>query len=144
MKYLAILLIAIASVGCGSRKVEKENFVSEAVEFKQFASLDTTEIKINTFFNFDSYSIEPIDNSIPMVVDGKSYSNVRIRKEKASSVTNVVEKKRVSEKASINVVQKTSSDIKVSDKKGLNIFTKISIIIIAVSVIALGVKLSLK
>jgi len=134
----------IASVGCGSRKVEKEKIISEVTEFKQFASLDTTEIKTNTIWNADSYSIEPIDNSIPMVVDGKSYSNVRIKKEKASSVSNVVEKKRVSEKASIEVKEKVSSELKVSDKKGLDVFTKISIIVIAISIIVLGGKFALK
>jgi len=143
MKYLLMLML-IASVGCGSRKVEKEKIISEVTEFKQFASLDTTEIKTNTIWNADSYSIEPIDNSIPMVVDGKSYSNVRIKKEKASSVSNVVEKKRVSEKASIEVKEKVSSELKVSDKKGLDVFTKISIIVIAISIIVLGGKFALK
>lgn len=138
------MLMLIASVGCGSRKVEKEKIISEVTEFKQFASLDTTEIKTNTIWNADSYSIEPIDNSIPMVVDGKSYSNVRIKKEKASSVSNVVEKKRVSEKASIEVKEKVSSELKVSDKKGLDVFTKISIIVIAISIIVLGGKFALK
>lgn len=134
----------IASVGCGSRKVQKEKVFSEVTEFKQFASLDTTEIKTNTVWNADSYSIEPIDNSIPMLIDGKSYSNVRIKKEKASSVTNVVEKKRVSEKASVETKQKVSSELKVSDKKGLDIFTKISIIVIAIGIIVLGGKFALK
>lgn len=143
MKYLLILII-FASVGCGSRKVEKEKVISEATEFKQFASLDTTEIKTNIVWNADSYSIEPIDNSIPMTIDGKSYSNVRIKKEKASAVTNVVEKKRVSEKASIKVEQKVSSDVKKSDKKEISTFTKISIIIIAIGIIVLGGKLALK
>jgi outer membrane protein assembly factor BamA len=143
MKYLLIFML-IASVGCGSRKVEKEKVVSEVTEFKQFASLDTTEIKTNTVWNADSYSIEPIDNSIPMLVDGKSYSNVRIKREKASAVTNVVEKKRVSEKASIEVKEKVSSELKVSDKKGLDIFTKISIIVIAIGIIVLGGKFALK
>lgn len=138
------MLMLIASVGCGSRKVEKEKIISEVTEFKQFASLDTTEIKTNTIWNADSYSIEPIDNSIPMVVDGKSYSNVRIKKEKSSSVTNIVEKKRVSEKASIEVKEKVSSELKVSDKKGLDVFTKISIIVIAISIIVLGGKFALK
>jgi hypothetical protein len=143
MKYLLIFML-IASVGCGSRKVQKERIISEVTEFKQFASLDTTEIKTNTVWNADSYSIEPIDNSIPMVVDGKSYSNVRIKKEKVSSVTNVVEKKRMSEKASIEVKEKVSSELKVSDKKGLDIFTKISIIVIAIGIIVLGGKFALK
>jgi len=143
MKYLLMLML-IASVGCGSRKVEKEKIISEVTEFKQFASLDTTEIKTNTIWNADSYSIEPIDNSIPMVIDGRSYSNVRIKKEKSSSVTNIVEKKRVSEKASIEVKEKVSSELKVSDKKGLDVFTKISIIVIAISIIVLGGKFALK
>jgi hypothetical protein len=143
MKYLLILII-FASVGCGSRKVEKEKVISEATEFKQFASLDTTEIKTNIVWNADSYSIEPIDNSMPMTIDGKSYSNVRIKKEKASAVTNVVEKKRVSEKASVELKEKVSSELKVSDKKGLDILTKISIIIIAIGIIVLGGKLALK
>ena len=143
MKYLLILII-FASVGCGSRKVEKEKIVSEATEFKQFASLDTTEIKTNIVWNADSYSIEPIDNSIPMLVDGKSYSNVRIKKEKASAVANVVENKRVYEKASIEAKQKVSSELKVSDKKEISIFTKISIIVVVIGTIVLGGKFALK
>ena len=134
----------VASVGCGSRKVEKEGIVSESKEFKQFASLDATEIKTNIVWNADSYSIEPIDNSIPMLVDGKSYSNVRIKKEKASAVTNVVENKRVSEKASIEVKEKVSSELKVSDKKEISIFTKISIIVVVIAIIVLGGKFALK
>jgi len=143
MKYLLIFML-VASVGCGSRKVEKESIVSESKEFKQFASLDTTEIKTNIVWNADSYSIEPIDNSMPMLVDGKSYSNVRIKKEKASAVTNVVENKRVSEKASIEVNSKVSSDTKISDKKEISTFTKVSIIIVVISLIILGGKLALK
>ena len=143
MKYLLIFII-FASVGCSSRKVEKEKVVSEITEFKQFASLDTTEIKTNIVWNSDSYSIEPINILIPMIIDGKSYSNARIKKEKAYSVTNVVEKKRVSKNASIEVKEKVSSELKVSDKKVIDIFTKISIIIIAISIIVLAGKLALR
>ena len=132
----------IASVGCGSRKVEKQNVVSESVEFKQFASVDTTEIKTNTAWNSDYYSIEPIDNSIPMVIGGKSYSNVRIKKEKASAVTNVIEKKGMSEKASYKVNSKVVAEIKVADKKGLSLFNKISIFIIAIGSIFIAVKIT--
>ena len=131
----------IASVGCGSRKVEKQNVVSESVEFKQFASVDTTEIKTNTAWNSDYYSIEPIDNSIPMVIGGKSYSNVRIKKEKASAVTNVIEKKGMSEKASYKVNSKVVAEIKVADKKGLSLFNKISIVIVAIGSIFIAVKI---
>jgi hypothetical protein len=143
MKYLLIFII-FASVGCSSRKVEKEKVVSEITEFKQFASVDTTEIKTNIVWNSDSYSIEPINILIPMIIDGKSYSNARIKKEKAYSVTNVVEKKRVSKNASIEVKEKVSSELKVSDKKVIDIFTKISIIIIAISIIVLAGKLALR
>lgn len=134
----------IASAGCGSRKVEVKKVVSDISEVKQFASVDSTKISNNAVFNSDSYIIEPIDNSIPMVIDNRNYSNVRIKKERVSSVSESVEKKGVSKKGSIQAKKEESSEIKISDRKGIDIFSKIAIIIIAITIIVYAGKIAFK
>ena len=89
MKYI-IILISLMFLSCGSRKVNKTN-----LEEKK-DSISVVDVKTETKTNEntqesniykidkteDEFIIEPIDTSKEIVVNGKTYKNVKIRHKK--------------------------------------------------------------
>jgi hypothetical protein len=81
------------------------------------------QIKENTVVKVidstDEICIEPIDSIKPMVIDGKSYLNVKIKHKKRKVNTNIVLDKTMSDTSVKNVVEKTEvvKDVKVIDRK---------------------------
>jgi len=132
MKQVVILLL-ITMVGCGSRKVVINKDSVKTTEEKQITLVDTTLTKTNTVNILDDFTIEPISDTIPMIINGKTYFNARLMYKKTSSVTNVVEQKRVSENVYIKVKSKTE-DVKKEVEKKEPIFIFV-IILVAIFVV---------
>jgi hypothetical protein len=99
MKKTILLFSAILLFSCGSRKVQR----SKTEDKTQIAISDTSKTITtdNTIINvveIDSTSeliIEPIDTTKEMVVNGKKYTNTRIKWKKTAKVKKLVEKKNV-------------------------------------------------
>lgn len=107
MKKLIYILVSIIFISCGARKVNKTNLK----ENKDSVSVvDTkTEIKTNENTEIDNNSkidkteeefiIEPIDNTKEIVVNGKTYKNVKIRHKKIKDNSLHINQKKVSKNA---------------------------------------------
>ena len=118
MRYLLILLLLTS---CATRKVNKST-----EEVKQ-TYVETTQNNVQTKENTvvkvvdstDEICIEPIDTIKPMVIDGKSYLNVKIKHKKRKVNTNIVLDKTTSDTSVKNVVEKTEvvKDVKVIERK---------------------------
>jgi len=107
MKKQIFILVSLVFISCGSRKVHKTNLE----EKKDSISVNDvkTEIKTNenTFENNiskidkteDEFIIEPIDTSKEIVVNGKTYKNIKIRHKKTKDNSLHINKKKVSKNA---------------------------------------------
>lgn len=119
MRYLLILLLLLTS--CGTRKVNKS---TEEVKQDKVEVIQTNvQIKENTVVKVidstDEICIEPIDSIKPMVIDGKSYLNVKIKHKKRKVNTNIVLDKTTSDTSKKKTVEKTEvvKDVKVIERK---------------------------
>ena len=76
MKYLLILLLIVS---CGTRKTYNKStlFKSDSISVNNTRIL-TQNSKLNNI-----YTIEPFDNSKPIIIDGKKYFNVTIKYDKS-------------------------------------------------------------
>ena len=107
MKKQIFILVSLVFISCGSRKVSKSN----TEEKKDSISINDvqTEIKTNenTEINNNSkidkteeeFIIEPIDTSKEIVVNGKTYKNVKIRHKKTKDNSLHINQKKVSKNA---------------------------------------------
>ena len=125
MKKTILLFSAILLFSCGSRKVQK----SKTEDKTQIGILDTSKTITtdNTIINvveIDSTSemiIEPIDTTKEMVVNGKKYTNSRIKWKKTAKVKKLVENKNVvkteRKAVKIDIKQEKKAEIKIIDKQ---------------------------
>jgi hypothetical protein len=125
MKKTILLFSAILLFSCGSRKVQK----SKTEDKTQISILDTSKTITtdNTIINvveIDSTSemiIEPIDTTKEMVVNGKKYTNSRIKWKKTNKVKKLVENKNVvkteRKAVKIDIKQEKKAQIKIIDKQ---------------------------
>jgi preprotein translocase subunit SecF len=107
MKKLIYILVSLLFISCGARKVnkttieEKKDSVSvidvkteiktnENIEINNNSKIDKTE---------DEFIIEPIDNTKEIVVNGKTYKNVKIRHKKTKDNSLHTNQKKVSKNA---------------------------------------------
>ena len=143
MKKLILLLSLIFLFSCVSRKVENTKIETKAKNKIDSVSkiVEKAIIKIDTKKDIEETEITyiPIDNKSDFIIDGKVYKNVQIKHRKIKDNTIIAEVKRIDKKQDIAVKKQSKDRIntvqKKVDKKGLNIFTKIGIIIIAISII---------
>ena len=143
MKKLILLLSLIFLFSCGSRKVENtkiENKVENKIESVSKIA-EKAIIKIDTKKDIKETEITyiPIDSKSDFTVDGKVYKNVQIKHRTIKDNTIVAEVKTIDKEQDIAVKKQSKNRInkaiKKVDKKGLDVFTKIGIIIIAISII---------
>ena len=119
MRYLLILLILLTS--CATRNVNKST--EEVKQIYVENTQNNVQTKENTVVKVidstDEICIEPIDSIKPMVIDGKSYLNVKIKHKKRKVNTNIVLDKTTSDTNVKNVVKKTEvvKDDKVTLRK---------------------------
>jgi uncharacterized protein YcfL len=117
-KLILLFLITFLIVGCGSRKVNK----SVTKEETQISVLDTSKTETKTDTNTkvidctltDEIEIIPIDNTKEIIVNNKSYKNVRIKykKTKNNVTTNKVEKVAKKQQNAIKTKSKASIEVK--------------------------------
>jgi hypothetical protein len=125
MKKTILLFSALLLFSCGFRKVQK----SKTEDKTKIAILDTSKTITtdNTIINvveIDSTSemiIEPIDTTKEMVVNGKKYTNSRIKWKKTAKVKKLVENKNVvkteRKAVKIDIKQEKKAEIKIIDKQ---------------------------
>lgn len=120
MRYLLILLLLLLT-SCGTRKVNKST--EETKQDKVETVQTNVQIKENTVVKVidstDEICIEPIDSIKPMVIDGKSYLNVKIKHKKRKVNTNIALDKTTSDTSKKKTVEKTEvvKDVKVIERK---------------------------
>jgi predicted RND superfamily exporter protein len=107
MKKLIYILVSILLLSCGSRKVNKTN-LEEKKDSVSVVDVKT-EIKTNEKIvennnskidkTSDEIIIEPIDNTKEIVVNGKTYKNVKITNKKTKDNSLHINQKKVSKNA---------------------------------------------
>ena len=104
MKYLLIIFLIVS---CGTRKTsqQKTTFKSDSL------SIENTRVLKQNIELRDIYSIKPFDTLKPMIIDGKSYFNVIITKDK--SKINKTEDKTENKVSSI----KKESEVKIKESE---------------------------
>lgn len=80
-KILLTLFLLILLIACSSRKVKKSIETEKKIETETVKTdeVKTDNTKINIVENCDETIIEPIDTIAPMIVNGKTYKNARLR-----------------------------------------------------------------
>ena len=107
MKKLIYILVSLLFISCGSRKVNKTNLEEKkdsvsVVDVKtEIKTNENTEINNNSKIDktSDEIIIEPIDNTKEIVVNGKTYKNVKIRHKKTKDNSLHTNQKKVSKNA---------------------------------------------
>lgn len=107
MKKLICILVSLLFISCGSRKVSKTNLEEKkdsvsVVDVKtEIKTNENTEINNNSKIDKTEYEfiIEPIDNTKEIVVNGKTYKNVKIRHKKTKDNSLHINQKKVSKNA---------------------------------------------
>jgi hypothetical protein len=106
------LIFSIFATSCGAKKVNVDKVdvkVDSTLVVKQ-ETTSTQDNHISITENTDELEVCPVSDTIPMVVNGITYKNAKLRYKKAKKVLVDTSKIKVSEKASIKVnVKKTSS-----------------------------------
>jgi len=104
MKKQIFILVSLIFISCGSRKVsktqieEKKDSVSVVDVKTEVKTNENTEISNNSKIDKteDEFIIEPIDNNKEIVVNGKTYKNVKIRHKKTKDNSLHINQKKVS------------------------------------------------
>jgi len=152
MKKLIYILVSIVFISCGSRKVSKTN-LEEKKDSVSVVDVKT-EIKTNEKIvennnskidkTEDEIIIEPIDNTKEIVVNGKTYKNVKIRHKKTKDNSLHTNQKKVVKNAlkqqikhSKQVVStlKLSKEKKIDKKESLVIYFYYILLIILLYII---------
>lgn len=131
MKKLFYILVSIVFISCGSRKVtqtktlEKKDSISVISVKTEIKTNENTEINNNSKIDKteDEIIIEPIDNTKEIVVNGKTYKNVKIRHKKTKDNSLHINKKKVSKNAlkqQIKHSKQVVSTLKVSKEKKID------------------------
>ena len=83
------LLGAIFLTSCGSRKVNKSETKEQEQKTEKFTLETETRVTDNTKIvdtsTTDEIEIVPVNNSLPFIVNGKEYKNVKIRRKKSKN-----------------------------------------------------------
>ena len=152
MKKLIYILVSIVFISCGSRKVnkttieEKKDSISVIDVKTEIKTNENTEINNNSKIDKteEEFIIEPIDNTKEIVVNGKTYKNVKIRHKKTKDNSLYTNQKKVSKNAlkqqikhSKQVVStsKVSKEKKIEKKESLVIYFYLLLLIILLYII---------
>ena len=152
MKKLIYILVSLLFISCGARKVnkttieEKKDSVSVVEVKTEIKTNENTEINNNSKIDKteDEIIIEPIDNTKEIVVNGKTYKNVKIRHKKTKDNSLHTNQKKVSQNAlkqqikhSKQVVStlKVLKEKKIDKKESLVIYFYLLLLIILLYII---------
>lgn len=119
------LLGAIFLTSCGSRKVQKsETKETEQTEIKTEAKTETKltdNTKIVDTSSSDEIEISPVSDTIPMVVNGITYKNAKIKRSKKKNNITIQKDVKVQHKAEKSYLKTDKRDLiierKVIDRK---------------------------
>jgi preprotein translocase subunit SecF len=122
MKKLICILVSIIFLSCGARKVNKTNLEEKkdsvsVVDVKtEIKTNENTEIKNNSKIDKteEEFIIEPIDNTIPFIVNSKIYKNVKIRHKKTKDNSLHTNQKKVSKNALKQQIKHSEQDVSTS------------------------------
>lgn len=108
MKQLIIFLSILLLSSCATRKVQKSTeTIKEKTEIS-IVKIDSS--KINIIDNSQELIFEPIDTILPMIINGKSYKNTRIKALKkhinTSIQNNKIETLKATKEVKIEIVKK--------------------------------------
>lgn len=152
MKKLFYILVSLLFISCGARKVtqtkteEKKDSISVVDVKTEIKTNENTEINNNSKIDKteDEIIIEPIDNTKEIVINGKTYKNVKIRHKKTKDNSLHTNQKKVSKNAlkqqikhSKQVVStsKVSKEKKIDKKESLVIYFYLLLLIILLYII---------
>ena len=152
MKKLIYILVSIIFLSCGSRKVnktrieEKKDSITVVDVKTEIKTNENTEINNNSKIDKteEEFIFEPIDNTLPFIVNSKIYKNVKIRHKKTKDNSLHINQKKVSKNAlkqqikhSKQVVStsKVSKEKKIDKKESLVIYIYYLIIFIILYII---------
>jgi hypothetical protein len=114
------LILSIFGTSCASRKVNinKVDSVvkSDSTSVTKQEVVTTQDNHVSVVTDTDEIEISPISDTIPMVVNGITYKNAKIRHKKTKKVLVDTTKIKVSEKASIETTVKKSAKIEMVKK----------------------------
>ena len=148
MKTKLILISTILLISCGSRKVNK----SETTEQSKVSIIDTSKIttnidtntKVIDCTNTDEVTIEPVDNSQPILVNGKTYKNVRFKTKKVKNniTTDKVEKVAKNKQKAVIMTKesKKSVEVKQVERKQFNWLSLWWLLLLIIAMVYLGYK----
>jgi len=127
-----IILLALISLGCSTRKVEKKTEeIKQEVSIKEDATISTkNDIKteeVDTSFLFIRKYI-PVNSALPFIIDGKKYQNVKIETTKIKKGISISKKNNSALKAAISNKKDIDTKIQTEDKKQERYNNNISII----------------
>jgi hypothetical protein len=115
------LLGAIFLTSCGSRKVQKsETKETEKTEIKTEEKTETKltdNTKIIDTSTSDEIEIIPIDNTLPITVNGKKYTNSRIKWKKTKNNISVVKDVKVQHNAQKSGLKTVKRDLIIERKQ---------------------------
>jgi hypothetical protein len=122
MKKILFILVSILFISCGSRKVNKSNLEEKkdsvsVVDVKtKIKTNENTEINNNSKIDktSDEIIIEPIDNTKEIVVNGKTYKNVKITNKKTKDNSLHTNQKKVSKNALKQQIKHSKQDVSTS------------------------------
>lgn len=117
-KLILLFLITFLIVGCGTRKTQQTKTDVTTKEVTTDNSVIETKTDTNTKVIdctlTDEIEIIPIDNTKEIVVNGKTYKNVRLKSKKTKNnvTTNKVEKVAKKQQNAIKIKSKASIEVK--------------------------------
>lgn len=97
------LLGAIFLTSCGSRKVNKSEIKEQEQKTEKFTLETETRVTDNTkivdTFTSDEIEICPVSDSLPMVINGITYKNAKIRRKKTKNNISITKDVKIQHKA---------------------------------------------
>jgi len=139
-----LILCFLILTSCGARKVniDKVDAVvkTDSVVVTKQELVVTQDNNVNIVTDTDELEISPVSDTIPMVVNGITYKNVKLRYKKTKKVLVDETKIKVSEKVLIKANVKKAVEIKTFkkdiDKKANNWWWLLILLLIALGIYA--------
>ena len=128
---IAIVVVLMLFCGCGSRKTSKsettEKVKTETIDNSKIETITDTNTRVIDCTSTEEITIVPIDNTLPIFVNGKAYKNVVLKRRKVKNniVVDKVEKSSKKQQNNIKttIKAKKSVEVKQTERKQFNIFS---------------------
>ena len=117
---LTLLLLALTLISCSTRKVEasKQTVKEEVTQTAKEETKTETNENVKVIDSSTAYEVEfiPIDSNKPIIVNGKSYLNVRIKHLKRKNNITTISTKKVAQIEKKEGKTNVKREVKVKDK----------------------------